>query len=93
MRENHTSGTVQGVPGNRHSYCDNRSHECSSVRHPHNGLSAERTCERLSAMYAPRRRDGSGLRCCSIIARPGHERHPAHPVSLELAPSLVKDHL
>ena len=22
MRENHTSGTVQGVPGNRHSYCD-----------------------------------------------------------------------
>ena len=22
MRENHTSGSVQGVPGNRHSYCD-----------------------------------------------------------------------
>src|SRR5262245_29879551 len=22
MRENHTSGAVQGVPGNRHSYCD-----------------------------------------------------------------------
>ena len=22
MRENHMSGSVQGVPGNRHSYCD-----------------------------------------------------------------------
>src|SRR5215510_1970784 len=26
MRENHTSGSVQGVPGNRHSYCDKMSH-------------------------------------------------------------------
>jgi hypothetical protein len=27
MRESHTSGSVQGVPGNRHPYCDRASHQ------------------------------------------------------------------
>src|SRR5262245_18202464 len=29
LRENHTSGTVQRVPGNRHSYCDTPSQQTS----------------------------------------------------------------
>jgi len=31
MRENHTSGSVQGVPGNRHSYCDTASHHAPTT--------------------------------------------------------------
>ena len=34
MRENHTSGSEQGVPGNRHSYCDTPSHQTTHFGSP-----------------------------------------------------------